>query len=72
MTLVQRDTARSLDAEGLQYLQSLAKDGYAAVQHRYQKPGHYLVRVERRDRHDRRAISHVRISVGRSLKMPEK
>ncbi len=53
-------------------VQSLAKDGYAAVRHRYRKPGHYLVRVERRDRHDRRAISHVRISVGRSLKMPEK
>jgi len=43
---------------------SLAKDGYAVVRHRYLKPGHYLVRVERFDRQDRRATCHLQVRVG--------
>jgi len=42
----------------------LAKDGYAIVTHRYQKPGHYLVRVERADRLGRRAVAYVDVRVG--------
>ncbi|MCH8045183.1 MAG: PKD domain-containing protein [Planctomycetes bacterium] len=41
-----------------------AADGYAVTTHRYRKPGHYLVRVERTDEHGRKAIGrlHVRVS----------
>jgi len=42
----------------------LAKDGYAVVTHRYAKPGHYLVRVQRSDRLGRRAVCHVQVRVG--------
>lgn len=41
-----------------------AKDGYAIVTHRYRKPGHYLVRAERTDRHGQRAVAHVHVRVG--------
>jgi murein DD-endopeptidase MepM/ murein hydrolase activator NlpD len=42
----------------------LAKDGYARMVHRYRKPGHYLVRVERTDRHGYSAVAHVHVRVG--------
>ena len=41
-----------------------AEDGYAVVTHRYGKPGHYLVRVERSDRLGHRATAHVQVRVG--------
>jgi len=41
-----------------------AKDGYAVVTHHYEKPGHYLVRVERTDRHGYRAVAYVHVPVG--------
>jgi murein DD-endopeptidase MepM/ murein hydrolase activator NlpD len=42
----------------------LAKDGYARTTHRYEKPGHYIARVERTDRHGFTAIGHVHVRVG--------
>jgi murein DD-endopeptidase MepM/ murein hydrolase activator NlpD len=42
----------------------LAKDGYARTVHKYTKPGHYLVRVERTDRRGNTAIAHVHVRVG--------
>jgi hypothetical protein len=45
---------------------SLAKDGYAATEHRFAKPGRYLVRVERANEHVQKAISHLYVSVGLS------
>src|SRR5207253_2916740 len=36
----------------------LAKDGYARTVHRFTKAGHYLVRVERTNRHGHAAIAH--------------
>lgn len=42
----------------------LARDGYVVVKHRYDKPGHYLVRVERSDRFGHRAVGHVHVRVG--------
>ncbi len=41
-----------------------AKDGYAVTKHRYEKPGHYLVRVERTDAHGYKATArlHVRVA----------
>ncbi len=42
----------------------LAKDGYARTVHRFEKAGHYLVRVERTDRHGFTAIAHLHVRVG--------
>jgi hypothetical protein len=42
----------------------LAKDGYAATVHRYARPGHYLVRVERANAQGERAIAHLHVRVG--------
>ena len=42
---------------------SLAKDGYAVTEHRFAKPGHYLVRVERTNELGQRAIAHLHIAI---------
>jgi len=42
---------------------SLAKDGYAVTQHRFARPGDYLVRVERTNEHGQRAIAHLHVPV---------
>jgi hypothetical protein len=41
-----------------------ARDGYAVTEHRFAKPGHYLVRVERANEHGQRAIGHLHVRVG--------
>ena len=43
----------------------LAKDGYARTVHRYEKAGHYLVRVERTNGRGETAVArlHVRVEV---------
>jgi murein DD-endopeptidase MepM/ murein hydrolase activator NlpD len=41
-----------------------AKDGYAVTQHRYQRPGHYLVRIERTNGRGERATAHLDVRVG--------
>jgi hypothetical protein len=45
-------------------VKALAKDGYAVTVHRYQKPGHYVARVERANAQGN-AIAHLHIRVGR-------
>jgi len=45
-------------------VEKLNPDGYAILTHRYQRPGHYLVRVERTDNQGRRAVDHVHVRVG--------
>jgi murein DD-endopeptidase MepM/ murein hydrolase activator NlpD len=42
----------------------LAKDGYARTAHTYEKPGHYLVTVERTDRRGYTATAHLDVRVG--------
>jgi murein DD-endopeptidase MepM/ murein hydrolase activator NlpD len=42
-----------------------ARDGYAVTQHRFAKPGHYLVRVERSNEHGQRAIAHLHVALER-------
>jgi hypothetical protein len=42
---------------------ALAKDGYAVTQHRFVKPGDYVVRVERTNEHGLRAIGHLHVAV---------
>ena len=41
-----------------------AADGYAETVHRYQKPGHYLVRVERADKGGAKAVARLHVRVG--------
>jgi murein DD-endopeptidase MepM/ murein hydrolase activator NlpD len=40
-----------------------AKDGYAVTTHRYERPGHYLVRVERSNNRGERATAHLDVHV---------
>jgi murein DD-endopeptidase MepM/ murein hydrolase activator NlpD len=42
----------------------LARDGYARTVHRFAKAGHYVVRVERTNRHGYTAVGHVHVRVG--------
>jgi murein DD-endopeptidase MepM/ murein hydrolase activator NlpD len=42
----------------------LAKDGYARTVHRFEKAGHYVVRVERTNRYGYSAIGHLHVRVG--------
>ncbi len=41
----------------------LAKDGYVVLRHRYEKPGHYRVRVERTDSKGQTAVHAVHVEV---------
>jgi murein DD-endopeptidase MepM/ murein hydrolase activator NlpD len=41
-----------------------AKDGYARTVHAFAKSGHYLVRVERTNRHGLTAVAHLHVRVG--------
>ena len=45
-------------------VEKLAKDGYARTIHRFEKPGHYLVRVERTNGRGFTAVGHVQVRVG--------
>ena len=42
----------------------LAKDGYARTVHRFEKAGHYVVRVERTNRHGYTAVGHMQVRIG--------
>ena len=42
---------------------ALAKNGYAVTEHRFARPGHYLVRVERTNEQGQRAIGHLHVLV---------
>jgi murein DD-endopeptidase MepM/ murein hydrolase activator NlpD len=46
-------------------VKALAPDGYASIVHRFDKPGGYVVSVERRDRHGHKAIGRVYVFVSR-------
>jgi murein DD-endopeptidase MepM/ murein hydrolase activator NlpD len=45
-------------------VRSLNKDGFAVTTHLFAKPGHYLVRVERRNERDEAAVTHLSVDVG--------
>jgi PKD domain-containing protein/peptidase M23-like protein len=38
-------------------------EGYAVTTHRYQKPGHYIVRVERSNKQGHKAVTHLQVRV---------
>lgn len=42
----------------------LAKDGYAVTVHRFERAGHYVVRVQRTNEHGYTAVGHVHVRVG--------
>jgi hypothetical protein len=44
-------------------VKALAPDGYASTVHRYDKPGDYLVRVERSDRKGRKATARLHVHI---------
>jgi hypothetical protein len=43
---------------------ALAPDGYAETAHRFDRPGHYLARVERTGRDGARAVARLHVRVG--------
>jgi hypothetical protein len=43
-----------------------ARDGYAVTTHRFERPGHYIVRVERTNRHGIKATARLHVIVGAS------
>lgn len=43
---------------------TLAKDGYARTEHRFERPGVYLVRVQRTDRHGFTATARLKVTIG--------
>jgi murein DD-endopeptidase MepM/ murein hydrolase activator NlpD len=49
-----------------------AREGYAVTQHRFARPGHYIVRVERTDEHGQRAIAHLHVPVVQAAAGPAK
>jgi hypothetical protein len=57
------DGSRKVTVKSDGNVNSLAKDGYAVTQHRFAKPGHYLVRVERTNEHGQRAIGYLHVPV---------
>jgi len=49
-----------------------AKDGYALTQHRFARPGHYIVRVERTNERGQSATAHLHLSVEPAAADPAK
>ena len=45
-------------------IEAHAKDGYAIVMHRFDKPGHFLVRISRSNRQGLKATTHLHVRVG--------
>ncbi len=49
-------------------VKALAKDGFAITEHRFAKPGDYIVRVERANQRGEKAIAHLWVQVGPAAK----
>jgi len=49
-------------------VKALAKDGFAVTEHRFAKPGNYIVRVERANERGEKAIGHLWAVVGAAAK----
>ncbi len=57
------DATPAVDVHSDRSADAHAKDGYAVATHRFEKPGHYLVRVERTDRHGATATARLHVVV---------
>jgi murein DD-endopeptidase MepM/ murein hydrolase activator NlpD len=49
-------------------VKSLAKDGFAVTEHRFAKPGDYIIRVERANERGEKAVAHLWVMVGPAAK----
>ena len=49
-------------------VKALAKDGFAVTEHRFAKPGDYIVRVERANERGEKAVAHLWVQVGPAAK----
>lgn len=49
-------------------MKSLAKDGFAVTEHRFAKPGDYIVRVERANERGEKAIARLWLTVSAAAK----
>jgi hypothetical protein len=58
------DGTEAVESQSDGNVESHAKDGYAVVMHRFDKPGHFLVRVSRSNRQGLKATTHVQVRVG--------
>ena len=57
------DGTPAVDVQSDGNTDSHARDGYAVTTHRFEKPGHYLVRVERTDRRGATATARLHVVV---------
>ena len=57
------DGSPSVEAQSDGNAKPLGKDGYAVTQHRYEKPGHYIARVERTNERGETAVARLVIEV---------
>jgi murein DD-endopeptidase MepM/ murein hydrolase activator NlpD len=58
------DGSEPLESQSDGNVERHAKDGYAVVAHRFEKPGQYLVRVSRSNRQGLKATTHLQVRVG--------
>ena len=49
-------------------VKALARDGFAVTEHRFAKPGEYIVRVERANERGEKAVAHLWVEVGPAAK----
>jgi len=59
------DGAEEVESQSDGNVEPHARDGYAVVTHRFEKPGHYLVRVSRSNRQGLKATTHLHVRVGK-------
>jgi murein DD-endopeptidase MepM/ murein hydrolase activator NlpD len=57
------DGSPSLEVQSDGNAKPLSKDGYAVTQHRYEKPGHYIARVERTNERGETAVARLVVEV---------
>jgi hypothetical protein len=58
------DSSEPVEVQSDGNVERHAKDGYAVTQHRYDKRGHYLVRVARSNSRGEKATAHLHVRVG--------
>ena len=58
------DGTEAVESQSDGNVEAHAKNGYAIVTHRFEKPGHYLVRVSRSNRQGLKATTHLHVRVG--------
>jgi murein DD-endopeptidase MepM/ murein hydrolase activator NlpD len=57
------DGTAKVDVKSDGNVEALARHGYAVTEHRFAQPGHYVVRVERKNQRGERAVGHLHLRV---------